>query len=39
MKAVKQPTAYMGAEEFETFVRDKYETNRKLLDKAGLLSK
>ncbi len=39
MKAVKQPTAYMGAGEFETFVRDKYETNRKLLDKAGLLSK
>ncbi|WP_323765466.1 tripartite tricarboxylate transporter substrate binding protein [Marinovum sp.] len=38
MEAVKQPSAYMGAEEFSAFVQEKYETNRGLLDKAGLLS-
>ena len=39
MKAVKQPSAYMGSAEFAAFVKDKFDTNRKLLDKAGLLSK
>ncbi|MBY8975945.1 tripartite tricarboxylate transporter substrate binding protein [Rhodobacteraceae bacterium NNCM2] len=39
MEAVKQPSAYMGAADFAKFVQEKYETNRVLLDKAGLLSK
>ncbi|GHF46228.1 tripartite tricarboxylate transporter substrate binding protein [Seohaeicola zhoushanensis] len=39
MKAVKQPSAYLGAADFAAFVQDKYDTNRKLLEKAGLLSK
>lgn len=39
MEAVKQPSAYMGSAEFTAFVREKYETNRVLLEKAGLLSK
>lgn len=38
METLKQPSAYLGAEAFEAFVRDKYETNRTLLEKAGLLS-
>ncbi len=38
MEALKQPSAYLGAEDFEAFVRDKYETNRTLLEKAGLLA-
>nr|WP_272213795.1 tripartite tricarboxylate transporter substrate binding protein [Marinicella sp. W31]MDC2879747.1 tripartite tricarboxylate transporter substrate binding protein [Marinicella sp. W31] len=38
MQALKQPSAYMGAADFEAFVREKYDTNRKLLEKAGLLA-
>lgn len=38
MEALKQPSAYLGADDFEAFVREKYETNRNLLEKAGLLS-
>jgi tripartite-type tricarboxylate transporter receptor subunit TctC len=39
MATLKQPSAYLGAADFEAFVREKYETNRKLLEKAGLLAK
>lgn len=38
MATLNQPPAYMGADDFETFVRDTYEQNRVLLDKAGLLA-
>ncbi|MBB4120902.1 Bug family tripartite tricarboxylate transporter substrate binding protein [Martelella radicis] len=38
MEALKQPSAYMGAADFAAFVHEKYETNRKLLEKAGLLA-
>ncbi len=38
MKSLNQPTAYMGAAEFEAFVRETYDINRKLLEKAGLLA-
>ena len=38
MEKLKQPSAYLGAADFTTFVREKYETNRKLLEKAGLLA-
>jgi len=38
MEAVKQPIAYMNAADFDAFVHEKYETNRKLLEKAGLLA-
>lgn len=38
MENLKQPSAYMNAADFEAFVREKYETNRKLLEKAGLLA-
>ena len=39
MATLKQPSAYLGAGDFAAFVHEKYETNRKLLEKAGLLAK
>lgn len=39
MAALKQPSAYMNAADFAAFVHEKYDTNRKLLEKAGLLAK
>jgi len=39
MVSLNQPSAYMGSVEFEAFVREKYEDNRALLEKAGLLAK
>lgn len=38
MATLKQPSAYMGSAEFTSFVKEKFETNKKLLEKAGLLS-
>jgi len=38
MATLNQPPAYMDAAGFEAFVREKYETNRTLLEKAGLLA-
>lgn len=38
MEALGQPPAYMGAADFEAFVRETYATNRTLLEAAGLIS-
>lgn len=36
MKKLGQPTAYMDGKKFETFVKEQYDQNKRLLEKAGL---
>lgn len=38
MEKLAQPSAYMGGADFEAFVREQYDRNRRLLEKAGLKS-